>query len=302
MNVHFLESLTPEEREIIEDMHQQVLDEELEPSTFFNKVKELIGTQGLALLFSKTTDNDIKTDQLQDIIQYSGVDLKEEQDIIAKDTEQYQYNETGDFRLDDQQGSAESLLNIPHFIDFVNRIVGARGMSIAEDVYHTTYLVLRRKLADFVDKLVESSKLRVDVSRSEYTVLVENDIRRQLWCLEQNEQKEMDRLKCKKEDDEHKKKLRKTVQEREDLLIKKRMSNTVALAALGSKQKSWMNFGDGGVKENETPFQSLYSPFDEKEHERKVGERIITMQDFLHVLEHDKRYNKSIFTIQQYFL
>ncbi|KAM0675809.1 hypothetical protein GVAV_000584 [Gurleya vavrai] len=303
MNNNFLESLPQEEKEIIEDLYQQVLDNEISKQDFFNKVRELIGSQNLLHLFNKSQETQIKTDHLQDIIQYAGVDLKEEQENITRDAEIYREMayDSVNYDLEDYNSTAESLLNVQLFVEFINRIILARGMKINDEAYQTTFMVLKRKICDFIDKLVEASKIRVDASRNEFNLLVENDIRRQLWVLEQNEQREMEKLKFKRDDDEHKKKIKKTVQEREDLLIKKRMSNTVALAALGSKQKSWMSFGEESIKENETPFHSLYSPFDEKEQDRKVFDRVINMQDFLYVLEHDKRYNKSIITIQQYF-
>ncbi|KAM0676778.1 hypothetical protein BDAP_002690 [Binucleata daphniae] len=304
MNMEYLATLPQDEQEAILEAYQQVLDNEITPPSFFSKVKDLIGARNLSQLCSTTQENEIKTDQLHDIIQYSGVDLKEEQEKINKETDHYFETDINEenFELDDYHNSIDSLLNPQLFYDFVNRIVVSRGMQISDDAYHAVFMVLKRKLLDFFEKLVTASKIRVDISRNEYQILIENDIRRQLWCLEQNEQKEMEKLKFKK-DDEQKKKLKRTVQEREDLLIKKRMSNTVALAALGIKQKSWMSFGEGmNSKDVETPFHSLYSPFDEKEQEKKVSERIITMQDFVHVLEHDKRYNKSIFTIQQYYI
>ena len=112
----------------------------------------------------------------------------------------------------------------------------------------------------------------------------------------------MDELKFKKNEDDGRKRAKRMIQEREDLLIKKRMSNTVALAALGGSQKLWMSMCDTtNNKESETQLRSLYSPYDEKEHEKRVKDRTLTMGDFLFVLEHDRRYNKSIITIQQYF-
>lgn len=301
----FLATLPQDEQEAILEAYQQVLDNELTPASFFSRVKDLIGAHNLSQLCSTTQENEIKTDQLHDIIQYSGVDLKEEQEKINKEADQYFEADIdeNEFDLEDYYNSVESLLNPQLFFEFINRIIVSRGVNMAEDAYHAVFMVLKRKLSDFTDKLIVASNIRVDSSRSDYQILIENDIRRQLWCLEQNEQKEMEKLKFKKDEDEQKKKLKRTVQEREDLLIKKRMSNTVALAALGIKQKSWMSFGESSNgKDIQTPFQSLYSPFDDKEQERKVSERVITIQDFIYVLEHDKRYNKSIFTIQQYFL
>ncbi|EJW03737.1 hypothetical protein EDEG_01975 [Edhazardia aedis USNM 41457] len=89
------------------------------------------------------------------------------------------------------------------------------------------------------------------------------------------------------------------MQEREDLIVKKRMSNSVALAALGSKKFNWMD--EASNSEKESVMESLYAPYDDKEFLEKVRDRTVTHEDFMYVLEHDKRYNKSIFTIGQYF-
>jgi hypothetical protein len=253
-------------------------------------------------LSSGRSNLDVKTEQLQDIIQYSGVDLKEEAENIVKESEHHlgnSYSEEVDYR-----NMLESLLNPELFVEYVNNLVGIRGMKISKECYYTLFMALKRKLLDMIEKMIEISKIRVDMPRTEYIIKIENDIRRQLWCLEENEKREMEKLFYKKGDneDEEKKKIKKTVQEREDLIIKKRLSNNVALAALGSQHKSWMSVGDvTSVVEKETPFQSLYAPFNEKEQERKVRERSITMADFIYVLEHDKRYSKSIFTIGNYF-
>jgi hypothetical protein len=146
-----------------------------------------------------------------------------------------------------------------------------------------------------------ASRNRVEYNLSEFIIRINNDLSRQLWCLEQIEKTEMEKFMIKKGEEEGKKKVKRTIQEREDLVIKKRMSNTVALAALGIQQKSWMSAEDVRMNEENTSFNSIYSPFDEKALDRKVQNRTITMKDFLYVLERDRRYNKSIFTIQHYF-
>ncbi|KAI5177594.1 hypothetical protein PAEPH01_2484, partial [Pancytospora epiphaga] len=120
----------------------------------------------------------------------------------------------------------------------------------------------------------------------------------QMWYLNELEKGKIERLMIKKDEDQKKKKV---IQEREDLLIKKRQSNTIAMAAMGLKQKSWMNVGALKTGEESCKFNSIYSPFDEKAFDERVKNCIITMKDFLYVLERDKRYNKSIFLIQHYF-
>jgi hypothetical protein len=67
-------------------------------------------------------------------------------------------------------------------------------------------------------------------------------------------------------------KLKKVIEEREDLQIKKRNSNTIALHALGVQQKSWMTADEGDLNDkSDSNFHSLYSPFNEKDLEKKVN-------------------------------
>lgn len=298
MNTAFLNSLSTEERNTVMDLYNQYLEKEISRVHFLNRIREILGNEGVAMLFSKEAD-DIRPDQLHDVIQYAGVDLKEEQDYIVREAE---FESASDEAYEDFRSSIESLLNIDLFAEFIGRILTSRGMNMTEEAYYTMFLVLRRRVTDFIERLIEVSKIRIEKERSGYNIDIINDVRRQLWCLEQHEQKEMDALRFRKEDDDGRKKMKKTVQEREDLIIKKRMSNTIALAALGGSQKLWMNADEmSGSKDNEAQLMSLYSPYDDKEHERKVKERTLTMRDFLFVIEHDKRYNKSIITIQQYF-
>ncbi|KAF7684099.1 Transcription initiation factor TFIID subunit 4 [Astathelohania contejeani] len=311
MNSEFLKSLPTEKRKIIERGYLAVLNKEKSPNQFFVQCRELLGTEDFNNLFIRGTQghkehpasaHSAKTEYLHDIIQYAGVDLKEEADNIVKDNVErighvYRYEEDRAARLD-------SLLNVDLFVEYVNRLSYMRGIKVSNECYEALFKGLRRKLLDLLDRMNQASRIRVDALRSEFVIKVCNDTKRQLWVLEEAEKKAMEKLKIKRSDgeDEQKKKIRKTIQEREDLIIKKRMSNSVALAALGIQQKSWMNIDNTvTVKENDTPFQSLFAPFNEKEFERKIKNRTITVQDLIYVFSRDKRYNKSIFTIQQYF-
>lgn len=243
---------------------------------------------------------EIKTEHLQDIIQYSGIDLKAEAENIAKESERL-IAFTYDTRMD-YNDDPNSLFNMKALVDLVGRICRARKVNVLDDVYYVIFLIVRKKLADVYEKMVRVSKIRVGEEMHGYIIRIENDIRRQLWVLEQIEKEEFKKLKIEKVDSDEKKKLKKVIEEREDLLIKKKLSNTVALAALGIQQKSWMNADDGSnFDHSDSQFQSIYAPFNEKDLEKKTLNRQVTVEDFLFVLERDKRYNKSIFTVQQYY-
>jgi hypothetical protein len=302
MNKEEFEKLPNEKKKIVEAAYFTALRKEITPAQFFAVCRESLTPEQFKCLFSKKEQReqeDIKTEHLQDIMQYAGVDLREEAEHIAKETEgRLGFGSYGD---EDSDNQMYSLLNVQPFREFIQRAAKSRSVYVSEDSFYFLFQVLKRKLLDFLEKMDDACRHRVEYSLSEYIIRINNDLSRQLWCLEQIEKMEYEKLTIRRSDEESKKKAKKTVQEREDLLIKKRLSNTVALAALGIQQKSWMNAEDTRVNEENTVFNSIYSPFDEKALERKVVGRSITMRDFVYVLERDKRYNKSIFTIQHYF-
>ncbi|AFM98921.1 TATA binding protein associated factor 4-like protein [Encephalitozoon hellem] len=304
MNKEAFERLPQEKKKIIETAYFSAVRKEISASQFFGVCKEALTKEQFESLFSNNTPNreqqeEMKTEHLQDIIQYSGVDLKEEAEHIVRETETN--INFGEYDEEDTNEQIGSLLNVPLFREFVARIGNSRRVGISEESFFLLFQVVRRKILDIVEKMEESSKWRVEYNLSEFIIRINNDLSRQLWCLEQIEKAELEKFTIRRGEEEGKKKVKKTIQEREDLVIKKRLSNTVALAALGVQQKSWMNAEDVRVNEESTAFNSIYSPFDEKALERKVANRTITMKDLLYVLERDRRYNKSIFTIQHYF-
>lgn len=303
MNKEAFEKLPGEKKRVIEAAYFSALRKEISPSQFFGICKEALTQEQFEELFSRKSSvrepEEIKTEHLQDIMQYSGVDLKEEADKIVRETEENVG--FGSYEDEDVSNQMYSLVNVAQFREFVLRMCKSRKAGISEECFFLLFQVVKRKIVDFVEKMEAASKQRVEYNLSEFIIRINNDLSRQLWCLEQIEKAEFERLMIRRSEDESKKRIKKTVQEREDLIIKKRLSNTVALAALGIQQKSWMSADDIRAQEENTTFNSIYSPFDEKALERKVVNRTITMRDFVYVLERDRRYNKSIFTIQHYF-
>ncbi|KAI5180028.1 hypothetical protein NEOKW01_0357 [Nematocida sp. AWRm80] len=244
--------------------------------------------------------DDQKSEYMSDVIQYAGVNLKEEAMNIASEDA---------FHFDDSKGAVidsrntiESLFDPHAYVYFVKKICSLRDIGISEDAIYAIFQACRRKLFDILESLIEQSKLRMDLARSDYLIRIENDRRRQIWYLEQEERLEMDKYRPKKDGDDgdSKKKWRKALQEREDLLIKKRLSNNVALAALGSQPKSWMFSNAPTADDGSAPYLTLFQGTDERA--QKTNTRIIIKEDFLAVLGRDKRYNKSVFTIKHTYL
>ncbi|KAI5186082.1 hypothetical protein NEHOM01_1264 [Nematocida homosporus] len=245
---------------------------------------------------------DQKPEYMSDIIQYAGVNLKEEAMQIAKEADKaLPYEETKGSQ-NDHQNSIESLFDTHMFIYFVNKICKLREVGISDEAMQVVFLACKRKIMDVLEKLIEQSKIRVDAARCDYLIRIENDRRRQMWFLEQEERLEMDKYRQKKEGDDGdgKKKWRKILQEREDLIIKKRLSNNVALAALGSQPKSWMAASAASGDDGSAPYLTLFQGSEDRT--QKTNTRIIIKEDFLSVLSRDKRYNKSVFTIKHSYV
>ncbi|KAI5192071.1 hypothetical protein NECID01_1780 [Nematocida sp. AWRm77] len=242
-----------------------------------------------------------KPEYISDIIQYAGVNLKEEAMQIAKEAEVEMEQEEPRGLTSDFRNTPESLFDTEVYTQLVGKICKLRSIGISEKAVQAVFQASRRKLTDLLEKLVEHSKARTDLARADYLIRIENDKRRQMWYLEQEEKLEMDKYKQKKDTDEGdgKKKWRKLLQEREDLIIKKRLSNNVALAALGSQRKSWMDAASS-PEDEASPYLSLFQGSEDRAQKGSI--RAITKEDFLSVLSRDKRYNKSVFTIRHTYL
>ena len=309
MNRESFELLPENKKQIIERAYFSAYNKEITPSDFFIICRQTLTDEEYDSLFneninttqeSEVQPEEIKTEHIEDIMQYTGVDLKEEAEKIVKEAEYNVGYEPVDNR-EDRNSRVESLFNSVLFQEFVVRIAAQRQMKISNDSIYLIFQIMKRKILDLNDKLEKTSKIRVESALSDFNFKIENEVSKQLWYLNEMEKILQDKLIVKKEDDQKKKKV---IQEREDLVIKKRQSSSVAMAAMASmgiEQKSWM-VGDGlKTAEDNSKFVPIYSPFDEKGFDSKIKNRTITMKDFIYVLEKDKRYNKSIFLVQYYF-
>ncbi|KAH9385282.1 uncharacterized protein NEMAJ01_0178 [Nematocida major] len=246
--------------------------------------------------------DDQKPEYMSDIIHYAGVNLKEEAQHIAKEAEDSLPLDDTKGKVYDYKNTIESLFDGRIYTYFLEKIGKLRDIGVSDDASLLVFQASKRKILELLEKMIQQSKVRMDISRNDYLIRIENDKRRQMWFLEQEEKLEMDKYRQKKDGDEAegKKKWRKALQDREDLIIKKRLSNNVALAALGSQPKSWMSAGAQGTDDGSAPYLTLFQGSDERS--QKSSTRVIVKEDLLNVLARDKRYNKSIFTIKHTYL
>lgn len=317
MNRESFEKLPEEKKKIIEEAYFAAFKKEIAPGDFFTICRKTLTESEYMSLFNEQSRGaapssaaqpgapaaprdqpreEIKTEYIEDIMQYSGIDLKEEADNIVKEAEHHV--SAGTYEDTDVNSQIDSLFNVGPFKDFLGKICTARGVRMTDEGMRLLFMVIKRKILDLTDKMDEACKTRTEARLADFSFQIDNEVTKQLWYLNELEKVRMEKLMIKKDEDLKKKKV---IQEREDLLIKKRQSNTVAMAAMGIKQRSWMSTDSSKMSEDSSKFSSIYSPFDEKAFDDKIKGRIITMKDFLYVLERDKRYNKSIFLIQHYF-
>ncbi len=237
-----------------------------------------------------------KTNEIDDIIQYTGVDLKKEAENISRDIDVAQPYPTSE--IGDSFDEIVNFFNIGAFSRFINTCCSNRNIKITEDAVNLIFKLLYYKIHDLIDKLSQASKIRIEVGILAHNVTAMNEQSKQLWFLNEMEKALHDKLQLRREENRQK---RKNVHEREDLIIKKRQSNTVAMAAMGIKPVGWMKTEN--EKQDEIyKFESVYAPFDKKQFVKEMNNRVITLEDLIYALEKDKRYNKSIFLMQLRFL
>lgn len=127
------------------------------------------------------------TDALQDILQYSGIDLKEEAENILKDQDlllgQVSVNVGEDSRAKlDILFNPEKLKLITTNIAEKYSISNAKSLNTS--IFDTLLLALEFRLAHLLDDLVLISRHRSDAIKSRFRMKIENDPKRQLFALE----------------------------------------------------------------------------------------------------------------------
>lgn len=328
VNKEFFVSLSEQKQEIIENAFMEVKNEEISVQEFLERCAQVLTDYEFKSLFIMEEQQETyqepeqrgrstmiespqineyaqeeqnqqgkkqkkSEDNIDDIMQYTGVNLKEEAENIVKEIYN-NYNESySAVDLSSGGGSFDELFNIKAFSKYINNCCANRHVKITEDGVNVLFLLIYRKIMNLISKLDMASKTRTELNLSNYKYTVKNEHNKQMWYLNELEKLKFDTLNMQND----KEKRKKNIQEREDLVIKKRQSNSVAMAAMGIKQKSWMTSAER--VEETSRFDSIYSPFDDKAFTGK--NRIISHKDFLFVLERDKRYNKSIFLLMQYY-
>lgn len=201
---------------------------------------------------------------LQDVIQYSGIDLRAEAEMIESELHMPAYASGGP-ASQDLRIRPDYFFNMPRMKAIVYMAAKARGIATVNDeVFELMALALQRRLHNIVTGISEISKHRVDIGRLGFKIKVENDPKKQIWLLEKVYEEQLEKQQeallqgqTVKPGDADKNKAKKpTGSEKkttgEDVIVKTRLANTTALAALGLQQKSWMSAGIVGLQQQQS--------------------------------------------------
>jgi hypothetical protein len=120
---------------------------ELPINFFYSGCKQILLPAQYNLLFKQDNQNEqeIKMEDLQDIVLFTGVDLKAEAEMIAKESE-HNINYTYDSTRVDPNNDPLILFNGRPLMELVNKICKSKKVNVSNDIYSAIYQVVKRKL------------------------------------------------------------------------------------------------------------------------------------------------------------
>ncbi|KAG0440590.1 hypothetical protein DMUE_1628 [Dictyocoela muelleri] len=285
MDDEIFRKLPPYQKKTMENFYRRMLKNEITHEYFLGACKGLLGDVVFNQVFPfNHLEEALKKEGLQNIKPKITLELNK------LNPEYYQKSKSLYWKVGENiEIETDEFLNYHIFSAFITEIAYSKSINVDQGVIKFLFLTLRYYMRDIVEKLDVSSILRVDSGLYFYNLPIKNDIKRQLWFL--NEKEKNDKCKLKEI------KTLKFSQERDDLNIKRRLSNSAALNALGSRRKSWMDIDIT----KESALLPLYSPNIDSNIEHRILNRRITMNDLRYVFERDKMYSKSVFTTYLYW-
>lgn len=140
---------------------------------------------------SAQDDHDFDVNRLEDVMQYTGVDLKAEDEIGLEQRNQIHINHhhsmsNAPISTTNTSLRYDSTFNGARMKALISASVLPKGITdMGEDCLDIIALALRRRLVQVIEDLVQASKHRVDHGRASWKIRIENDPRKQVWLLEQ---------------------------------------------------------------------------------------------------------------------
>lgn len=138
--------------------------------------------------FSTNEENDFDVNRLEDVMQYTGVDLKAENEIGLEQKKQIHIHNQNISNIPTFPTSLryDSCFNGPRIKALISASVLPKGITdMGEDCLDLVALALKRRLLQVIEDLIQASKHRVDHGRASWKIRIENDPRKQVWLLEQ---------------------------------------------------------------------------------------------------------------------
>ncbi|EPZ34427.1 Transcription initiation factor TFIID component TAF4 domain-containing protein [Rozella allomycis CSF55] len=248
----------------------------------------------------------MKSEDLQDVLKYSGVNEEEEANEMLENIEEYSVDE------DDAKDLMSSYVNLVHVEGFkaaITRAMRKNGLgNIKEVCLDYLAIAVHERIKHMLEELIAISRHRLDTQREQYSWKLLNDPKKQVWLLDKYdsdvnnlfmEGKEISGI----QGDDGKMKKNKKVptkkNEKEETAIKAKLANTTAFAALGGTKKSWMSGGGSSVN-NSSNLKSKGLKAEknqletaQKHHKTQLQRRSIALKDLLFLIETEPHYRKS---------
>jgi hypothetical protein len=268
--------------------------------------------------------NKLDSAALQDVIQYSGVDLKAEAEMIQRHDMFLSQATTPSAR--DPRIHHDYYFNSHRLKGIVSACVLPRHITdMSEVCLDMLGMAVATRLANVIQELVEISKHRVDWPRSHFKIKIDNDPKRQLWLVDQYLAAESERVKS-----GHgglgtadalaiaRAKMKKTERRAgEDVAVKTKLANVTAAVATGLQLKSWMTdpsalsappVPDNSNEQSGVPTKlplhfsqaPSMTPISDRELQAQFTARTVTLKDLIYCAENDPKLRHSVFLLSLY--
>lgn len=273
--------------------------------------------------------NKLDSSALQDVMQYSGVDLKAESEAIYRHHENHGYIQSGHIGKDPRM-AYDHLLNSMRLKALIQSAVSLKGITeVSEDCLELISQAVRQRIASAMVQLSKISNHRVGQGRSRFKIKIENDPKKQIWLLDQFAIQENERVKAGQgslttSEAMAARAKQKKVEKRigEDVAVKTKLANVTAAAATGLQLKSWMTDatisshdissptydGSSAPADEGSPHQNVIhfsqapsmTSLTDKELQNQYAHRTINLKDLIFFTENDPHLRRTPLLLSLY--
>lgn len=270
--------------------------------------------------------NRLDSAALQDVIQYSGVDLRAEAEMIMRGHESFLSSVNVPVGKDPRM-HYESFLNGLRMKALISAAVMPRGITdMSEDCLDMLALAVQQRLLRVISELVDISKNRCEWGRAAFKIKIDNDPKKQLWLVDQTLAAENERVKSGQgglgsADSLAIARAKLKRGERrpgEDVAVKTKLANVTAAVATGLQIKSWMTdpsalaapqppdstqpHDPAGPTKIPLHFSQAPSmtPITDRELQSQLAARYVSLKDFIYFAENDSHLRKSNLLLSLY--